>query len=87
MLQNEKPDDYVVASGSSYKLLDFVKKAFEISGLGNCDDFIKYRDSEIRPNEIKTSYLNPLKAKVELNWENKYSIDEIISKLLKDSLF
>ena len=50
-----------------------VKKAFDLSGLGNCEDFIQYQPSEIRPNEIKTSYLNPSKAKTDLNWENKYN--------------
>ncbi len=87
MLQFVKPDDYIIASGNSYRLYDLVKKAFEIAGLGNCEDFIKSRNSEIRPNEIKTSYLDPTKAKNVLNWKNQYNIDEIISNLLKNNLF
>lgn len=87
MLQADKPFDYVIASGNSYRLYDLVKRSFEISGLGNCENYIQYQPSEIRPNEIKTSYLNPTKAKVDLNWENKYNFDEMISKLLKDDLF
>ena len=87
MLQTDLPNDYVIASGNSYSLYDLVKKAFELSGLGNCEDFIQYQPSELRPNEIKTSYLNPSKAKIDLDWENKYNFNEMVSKLLKDDLF
>ena len=87
MLQADIANDYIIASGNSYTLYDLVKKAFDLSGIGDCDNFIQYQPSELRPNEIKTSYLNPSKAKMDLNWENKYNFSEMISKLLNDELF
>ena len=41
----------------------------------------------MRPNEIKSTYLKPIKAKKVLNWENQYNLDAIIKKLINDELF
>ena len=77
----------VISTGSSYSLRDIVNKAFLFSGLGDASHFIEQNTKELRPNEIKYSYLDPSKAKRELNWENPFSIDIMIKKLLKEELF
>ena len=41
----------------------------------------------MRPNEIKSTYLNPKKAKEILKWENRYELDTIITKLINNELF
>ena len=83
----DKPDDFIVASGKSYSLKHFVERAFSLSGLGSSRKYVKTKNIEMRPNEIKSTYLNPKKAIRNLNWENKYDLDSIILKLLKGELF
>ena len=83
----DKPDDFIVASGKSYSLKHFVERAFSLSGLGSSRKYVKTKNIEMRPNEIKSTYLNPKKAIRNLNWENKYDLDTIILKLLKGELF
>ena len=83
----EKADDFIVASGNSCSLKHFIDRAFYISGLGSASKYIENKNVELRPNEIKSTYLNPSKAKTVLKWENKFNLDSIITKLLEDKLF
>ena len=87
IINYEKADDFIVASGNSYSLKHFIDRAFYLSGLGSSAKYLDIQNFELRPNEIKSSYLNPLKAKTFLNWENKLNLDAIITKLLEDELF
>ena len=80
-------DDFIVASGNSYSLKHFIDRAFYLSGLGSSSKYLDIHNFELRPNEIESSYLNPLKAKTFLNWENKLNLDTIITKLLEEELF
>ena len=82
----EFPDDFIVATGRSYSLKDFVNKAFELSGLGEANHYIKFIESEVRPNEIRSTYLNPSKSKIKLNWENKINFESLVLKLLNDEI-
>ena len=83
----EKADDFIVASGNSCSLKHFIDRAFYISGLGSATNYIENKNVEFRPNEIESTYLNPSKVKTVLNWENKFNLDSIITKLLEDQLF
>lgn len=82
-----KPDDFIVASGNSYSLRHFIDRAFYLSDLGPSSKYIKIENIEMRPNEIKSTYLNPIKAKKILKWENNINFDSMITKLLKDNLY
>ena len=83
----ENPDNYVIATGLSYSLRDIINKAFLFSGLGDASNYIKYNTNELRPNEIKYSYLDPSKANQKLNWDNTISIDTMIKKLINQELY
>jgi len=87
MITKDKPDDYIIASGNSYSLREVVDKAFVIAGLGDSSRYIKFVDNEIRPNEIKSSYLNPEKANNLLKWDNELTIDSMILKLINRDLY
>tara|TARA_Y100001978_G_C23686903_1_gene432436 strand:+ start:1427 stop:2389 length:963 start_codon:yes stop_codon:yes gene_type:complete len=87
IINYEIPDDFIIATGNSYSLKDFVNKAFELSGLGEANKYINLVESEIRPNEIKSTFLNPSKSKIKLNWEHKVSFESLITNLLNENLF
>jgi GDPmannose 4,6-dehydratase len=71
MLQQEKPDDFVVASGKSVSLQDIVFYVFDKLGISR--DKIKIDQSLLRPVEVEDSFGDASKAKKELGW--KYDMD------------
>ena len=86
IIMYNKPEDFIIATGKSYSLEQIISKAFLISGLGDYKNYIKTKNFERRPYEIKTSYLDPSKAKEKLNWKNNIDIDEMIQKLINEEL-
>ncbi|MGD9975997.1 MAG: GDP-mannose 4,6-dehydratase [Desulfatirhabdiaceae bacterium] len=76
MLQQTTPDDYVIATGETHSLLDFVKTAFSHLGL----DWKKHVQTDsklLRPTEIMTSLANPEKAYEKLGWKARYAMPDV----------
>ena len=82
MLQQEQPDDYVIATGSTYSLRDFVKQAFEAAGL-NWEDHVDVDASLLRPTDVEYSVGNPVKAEKQLHWKAQTKGTELIRKLVE----
>jgi len=81
MLQQETPDDYVIATGETNSVKDFVEQAFAIVGL----DYSKYvvTDSVLfRPAEVELLIGNPGKAKKHLGWEPQVKLAELIREMV-----
>ena len=77
MLQQDKPDDYVVATGKMISVREFCEKAFNRYNM----DYKKYVDVDpryYRPAEVDQLLGDPTKAKNKLGWEPKISTDELI---------
>ncbi|MGK7945641.1 MAG: GDP-mannose 4,6-dehydratase [Microcystaceae cyanobacterium] len=85
MLQQDTPDDYVIATGYPYSLTDFVAKSFDALGL-NWQDHVVTDESLLRPTDLAVSLGNPAKAKRVLGWEAKYKAPDIIEMMVKDKL-
>ncbi len=80
MLQQPEPDDYLVATGETHQLQDFVAAAFATVGL-NWQEHVRFRDSLRRPTEIQESRLNPEKARRVLGWAAKMKMAEVVSAM------
>jgi GDPmannose 4,6-dehydratase len=80
MLQLNHPEDFLIATGFSYSLLDFVKIAFEQYNL-NWSNFVVSDPSLYRPTDILSSYANPINAKKKLGWEAKTQLNSLIKKM------
>ena len=80
MLQTQTADDYVIATGTSYSLEQFVEKAFEPYAL-DWKKNVQVDKSFFRPLDIHMSRADPSKAKVKLGWQTKVTLDEVISKM------
>lgn len=83
MLQQASPEDYIIATGQSHSLEDFVSACFAHFGL----DWRKYVviDPELfRKTDIKASYANPEKALRGLGWKAKAQFQELIEILLRE---
>lgn len=76
MLQQEKPEDYVIATGETNTLEDFVAEVFSCAGL-NWHDHVVSDPSLLRPSEIMISRANPAKALKKLGWKAKNMMRDV----------
>ncbi len=85
MLQAEKPDDYVVATGETHSVREFLEKTFGLLDL----DYKKYVEHDARyerPAEVDLLLGDPSKAKRELGWTPKVSFDELVKMMVDADL-
>ncbi len=82
MLQQDQADDYVVATGQSYSLEEFVAEAFKCVGL-NWQDHVVTDKSLLRPTDLAVSKANPAKAKEKLGWQAKYKMPDVIQMMVE----
>ena len=82
MLQQTQPDDYVIATGKSYKLEEFVAEAFKCVNL-NWQEHLVTDQSLLRPTDLAISKANPGKAKEKLGWEAKYKMPDVVKMMIE----
>jgi GDPmannose 4,6-dehydratase len=82
MLQRDKPEDYVVATGSPITLEDFVRAAFGCAGL-NWQDYVIQDEKLFRPADASISFGNPSKAFEKLGWKAANQGAEVAKKMYK----
>ena len=80
-----QPGDYIVASGKSSTLDEFVTTACDKLSL-NPEKVITHDDSLFRPSDIESISLNPAKAAQQLDWSARYDLDSIVAALLADDV-
>lgn len=84
MLQHTKPDDFVIATGASHSVKEFVKEAFAYAGLGDWKKYVVDNDPRfLRPAEVDALTGDPSKAKRELKWEPKVTFTDLV-KIMVD---
>ena len=98
MLQQDKPDDYVLATGETHSVKEFVERAFnevdikiKWEGSGISEKGIRTDTNEIvvevdekyfRPTEVELLLGDPSKAMKELGWKHKYSFDQLVKEMV-----
>ncbi|MEK7461081.1 MAG: GDP-mannose 4,6-dehydratase, partial [Patescibacteria group bacterium] len=92
MLQQNKPDDYVIGTGETHSVREFVELAFGHADL-DWQKFVKTDPAFMRPAEVDQLVSDPTKAKKTLGWEIKTSFPELVRmmvdadiKLIEDDL-
>ncbi len=85
MLQHPDPDDYVVCTGETHSLEDFVAEVFACLGL-DWRDHVITDQSLFRPTDIAVSCGNPHKAKEKLGWVARYKMKDVAQQMVKASL-
>lgn len=81
MLQHSEPDDYVIATGETHRLEDFVAIAFSSVGL-DWQEWVNIDTSLYRPTDIAVGRGNPGKAKVKLGWEATSKMPEVVRQMV-----
>ena len=82
MLQQDKPDDYVIASGVAHSVRQFLEIAFDVVGL-NYVDYVVVDPRFYRPAEVDHLIGDPAKAKRALNWSPQTSFPELVEMMVR----
>lgn len=83
MLQQDKPDDYVIATNETHEIREFLDIAFSYVNL-NWQDYVKFDERYLRPAEVDLLIGDPAKAKKQLGWEPSVTFEELV-KLMVDA--
>jgi GDPmannose 4,6-dehydratase len=86
MLQQDEPDDYVVATGEMHSVREFVEIAFGLVGL-DWQDHVEIDERYYRPTEVQQLLGNASKAKRQLGWEPKTTFEDLTRLMLKADLW
>ena len=85
MLQQDQPDDYVIATGHTHSVREFAKLAFDAVGL-NYEDYVVTDPKFLRPAEVDLLVGDPSKAAKKLNWRPKVSFEELAAMMVEADL-
>lgn len=81
MLQQDTPDDYVVATGETHSVRDFLEIAFGHVGL-NFEDYVVIDPEFIRPAEVELLLGNSAKARDNLGWKPEVSFEQLVTRMV-----
>lgn len=82
MLQQDEPDDYVIATGETNSLRDFISTVFSRLGM-NWRDHVKHSPELLRPTDILISRANPAKAKEKLGWQAQQRLKDVVRMMVE----
>lgn len=85
MLQQDEPDDYVVAMGTDHSVKDFLEIAFGHVGLSH-EDYVVQDPRYMRPAEVDQLIGDASKARTKLGWEPKYSFETLVTEMVDEDI-
>ena len=85
MLQQENPDDYVIATGKSHSVREFLELVFDRAGL-NINEHVKIDERLFRPHEVPYLLGDPTRARKKLNWTPKVSFKDLAIMMYESDL-
>jgi len=81
MLQQDQPQDFVIATGETHSLEDFVQLAFSAVGL-NWHDHVRQDETLFRPTDVAISVADPSKARIQLGWSAQTLLPQVVEKMM-----
>ncbi len=84
ILQQPKPDDFVIATGEAHSVREFLEVAFQYAGFSNFKPYVEIDPRYFRPAEVEVLVGDASKAKEKLNWQPKIKFKELI-KIMVDA--
>jgi GDPmannose 4,6-dehydratase len=86
MLQNDKPESYVIATGIIHTIGDFLDVAFQNIGVTNWEKHVVQDPAFMRPADVQYLAGDSSRARRELGWEPKVNFDEMIERMVKNDI-
>ena len=85
ILQQKEPDDYVLATGQTWSVRDFLDKAFAVANM-DWKDYVEFDERYLRPTEVDLLIGDARKAKEKLGWVAKTSFDDLVKIMVESDL-
>jgi GDPmannose 4,6-dehydratase len=85
MLQQDKPDDYVIATNETHTVREFLEETFACLDL-NWEEYVGFDKKYERPAEVDLLIGNPQKAKSKLGWEPKTTFKGLVSLMVDEDM-
>jgi len=85
MLQQEKPDDYVISTGETHSVKEFLELAFKTAGL-DPKKYVKIDPSLLRPAEVELLIGDSSKARRKLKWESRIAFKDLVKEMVESDL-
>jgi len=82
MLQQDKPEDFVIATGVSHSIRDFLDVAFDCVGINDWSNYVVQDERFMRPAEIDVLCGDSTKAREVLDWKPKTSFEDMVSRMV-----
>jgi GDPmannose 4,6-dehydratase len=86
MLQQDLADDYVVATGETYSVKEFLDVAFKYVNL-DWHDYVEFDERYLRPAEVELLIGDPTKAKTKLGWSPSVTFEELVHLMVEADLY
>jgi GDPmannose 4,6-dehydratase len=86
MLQQDEPDDYVLASGETHSIRDFLSQAFSEVGINDWKPYVKQNPAFLRPAEVDILLGNPKKAEEKLGWRRNVDFPGLVKMMVQHDI-
>ena len=86
MLQQDQPDDYVVATGETYEVREFVQRAFAAVGIDDWEPYVRLDPKFLRPAEVDLLVGDATKAETKLGWKREVSFQDLVERMVANDL-
>jgi GDPmannose 4,6-dehydratase len=86
MLQQDEPDDFVVATGETHSVREFVEKAFAHVGIDDWASFVRQDKRFFRPSEVDLLIGDASKAQMKLGWKREVDFDGLVARMVEHDL-
>jgi GDPmannose 4,6-dehydratase len=86
MLQQDEPDDYVIATGETHSIEEFLTLAFDKVGLGDWKPYVRHDAKFLRPAEVDLLIGDPAKAKDKLGWQPEVNFEQLVAMMVEHDL-
>ena len=86
MLQQDKPDDYVLATGETHSVRDFLDLAFREVGIDDWEPYVKIDKKFMRPAEVDVLLGDPSKAEKVLDWKREVDFPSLVKMMVENDL-
>src|SRR5580692_5182472 len=83
MLQQPRAEDYVIATGRTHSVRDFVRIAFEVAGFGSFEPYVVSDPRFVRPAEVDLLIGDANKARRELGWEPEIGFEQLVAMMVE----
>ncbi len=83
MLQQQKPDNFVIATGETHSVRQFLEMAFKVTGIDDYSKYVRVDKAQMRPADVPILCGNSAKAKKVLGWEAKTKVPELVKIMVE----